>query len=68
MSKAVVQMKLCCCYNDLASFPGLPTPVFVACSTNVNCAGRPWNEANHDPFSAVGALAKLPPDCTLYKW
>ena len=36
-----------CCYNDVASFPSLPTPAFVAFNTKL---AVPWNEANHDPF------------------
>ena len=47
MSKAFFQMKLCCCYNDLASFPDLPTPAF---GLAVLMLAVPWNEANHDPF------------------
>ena len=47
MSKAFFQMRLCCCYNALASFPGLPTPAFALA---VLMLAVPWNEANHDPF------------------
>ena len=47
MSKAFFQMRLCCCYNGLASFPDLPTSAFAL---PVLMLAVPWNEANHDPF------------------